>query len=164
MKNPIVKTFSIRAAKSLIAASCIASATIGPAHAGVKVGILECKLGVGIGVVIAENQKVDCTFKPNSGEVEYYGGQITKVGLELGITGGTVVVWGVIAATNEYTPGSLAGAYGGATAEASAILGVGANALWGGSDQSLALQPVSVQGQVGVDIGLGLTGMTLVQR
>jgi Protein of unknown function (DUF992) len=133
------------------------------AYAGVKVGLLECKLGVGVGVIIAENQKVECTFTPNSGPVEHYGGQITKVGLEIGITGGTIVTWGVIAATNDYTPGSLAGAYGGATAEATAILGVGANALWGGSDQSLALQPISVQGQVGVDIGIGLSGMTLVQ-
>jgi Protein of unknown function (DUF992) len=147
-----------------VGAICLAiGMSINQAQAGVKVGVLECTLGVGVGVVIVENQKVECTFTPNVGAVEHYGGQITKIGLELGITGGTVVVWGVIAATNDYAPGSLAGAYGGATAEATAILGVGANALWGGSDQSLALQPISVQGQVGVDIGIGLSGMTLVQ-
>jgi len=130
----------------------------------VRVGVLQCKLGVGVGLLVVENQTIDCTFTPSSGPQEYYGGQITKVGLQVGITAGTLVTWGVIAATNDYTPGSLAGAYGGATAEASAILGVGANALWGGSDQSLALQPISVQGQVGVDIGLGLSGLTLVQK
>jgi Protein of unknown function (DUF992) len=165
-RNPMSQHFKKVIQRSgTVAAFCLfALAGSNAASAGVKVGVLECTLGVGVGVVIAENQKVDCTFKPNSGPEEHYGGQITKIGLELGITGGTVVIWGVIAATNEYTPGSLAGVYGGATAEATAILGVGANALWGGSDQSLALQPISVQGQTGVDIGIGLSGMTLVQK
>lgn len=170
--STVNKTISIagracRAAQlaALTGIVCIATAAgTNPAAAGVKVGVLECTVGVGVGLIVVKEEKIDCTFRPNSGAEEHYGGNITSVGLELGITGGSVIIWGVIAATNDYTPGSLAGAYGGASADASVVLGVGANALFGGSDQSLALQPISVEGQAGVDIGVGVSGMTLVQK
>ena len=55
----------------------------------------------------------------------------------------------------------LVGDYGGVSAEASVALGVGANALVGGSDKSVVLQPVSVQGQTGLKVGGAVTGLTL---
>jgi hypothetical protein len=40
-------------------------------------------------------------------------------------------------------------------------VGVGANALVGGSRRSTVLQPISVVGQVGVNLALGVAGLTL---
>ena len=135
-----------------------------PATAGVKVGVLQCQVGVGVGLIIMEKEKLLCTFHSNTGGTEPYHGYIRKFGLEVGITGGSIIVWAVAAATNDYQPGSLAGKYGGVSADITAGLGVGANALVGGSNNSFALQPLSVQGQVGADIGLGISAMDLEAR
>jgi hypothetical protein len=45
----------------------------------------------------------------------------------------------------------LTGTYTGASAEMSIAAGPGANVLVGGSHQTLALKPVSVHGQIGLD-------------
>jgi hypothetical protein len=55
----------------------------------------------------------------------------------------------------------LAGSYGGPTAEISVAAGLGANVLVGGSRRTVALQPLSVQGQVGLDIGAGISALEL---
>ena len=46
-------------------------------------------------------------------------------------------------------PGCSTGTYAGATAEVSVAAGLGANVLVGGSNRTVALQPLSVQGQIG---------------
>jgi hypothetical protein len=58
-------------------------------------------------------------------------------------------------------PGALAGTYAGAGAEATAGVGLGANVLVGGSGKAFSLQPISVEGQVGVNIAAGVTRVTL---
>jgi hypothetical protein len=136
----------------------------GPAAAGVKVGDLQCQVGVGVGLIVMEKEKLLCTFHSNTGATEHYHGLIRKFGLEVGVTGGSIIVWAVAAATNDYNPGSRAGKYVGASGDVTAGLGVGANALVGGSNKSFALQPLSVQGQVGVDLGLGISAMDLDAR
>lgn len=128
---------------------------------GLKIGVLQCAVHEGVGLIVMEEERMTCTFTPASGSPEKYTGHIRKFGLDVGVTAGTVIVWGVIAADPAYKPGSLAGKYVGISAEASVGLGVGANALLGGSEKSIALQPVSVQGQVGLDIAIGITDMDL---
>ncbi|MBN8995570.1 MAG: DUF992 domain-containing protein [Rhizobiales bacterium] len=134
-----------------------------PASAdGAKIGVLECHVKEGVGLIIMEKERMTCKFTPVNGNVETYYGQINEYGLAVGVTAGTIIIWGVIAANTTYQPGTLAGKYVGISAEASVGLGVGANALIGGSNKAIALQPVSVQGQVGVDIAVGITDMDLV--
>ena len=58
-------------------------------------------------------------------------------------------------------PQALAGKYVGASGDASLGLGGGANVLVGGSHQTVSLQPVSVTGNVGVNLALGVAGLTL---
>jgi hypothetical protein len=70
------------------------------------------------------------------------------------------MVWGVFAGTSRYV-GMLNGTYVGATAQATVAAGVGANALIGGSNHSVALQPVSVQGQVGLNAAGGIGALEL---
>jgi hypothetical protein len=73
------------------------------------------------------------------------------------------MLWAVFAPTTAKLRGALAGSYVGATAEATVGAGVGANALVGGSNRTITLQPISVQGQTGLNLALGVGGLNLAQ-
>jgi hypothetical protein len=129
---------------------------------GTKVGALTCKTSASLGLIIGSHQKLRCSFTPdNGGPPEIYTGHINRLGLDLGLKAGGVMAWGVLAPTNGLHHGALAGKYIGASGSASLGVGVGANALIGGSHRSIALQPLSVEGQVGVNLALGVAGLTL---
>lgn len=129
---------------------------------GNKIGILTCTVYPSIGLVLVGFQKIDCRFvNDKTGGVELYTGTMANLGLDLGFTVAGVLVWGVFAPTNDLQPGSLAGAFGGASARAGAVVGVGANFLIGGSLNSVALQPFSVEGLAGVQATMGLQTMEL---
>jgi hypothetical protein len=103
-----------------------------------------------------------CQFAPDAGGApETYSGVINRVGLDLGVRGGGIMVWGVVAPTNGIPHGALAGKYAGAAADVSLGLGAGAKVLVGGSHRSITLQPLSVTGQVGVNLALGVAGLSL---
>ncbi len=127
----------------------------------VKAGVLTCSVSGGVGLIITSSKALNCTFVPDERGPEHYTGTIRKFGLDLGVTKGTVIVWAVLAPTQGIAPGALAGTYGGVSAEASVVVGGGANVLLGGSNRSVALQPLSVQGQVGLNIAAGVTSMVL---
>lgn len=126
-----------------------------------KVGVLTCKTSASLGLIIGSHQSVRCSFSPDGGPPENYVGHIGRLGLDLGVRGGGVMVWTVVAPTNGLHHGALAGNYGGVNADASLGLGAGAKVLIGGSHRSIALQPLSVSGQVGVNLALGVAGLTL---
>jgi len=140
-----------------------ALATTLPAQAQsdrVQVGQLSCSLSAGIGMVVGSQRNINCTFQPDNGPPEAYTGTMTIIGVDVGFTSGSQMVWGVLAGTTRYA-GMLTGTYVGATAQATAIAGVGANALVGGSNHSVALQPLSVQGQVGLNAAGGIGALEL---
>lgn len=126
------------------------------------VGMLTCKTSASLGLIVGSHQKLSCSFAPNSGGApEYYTGTINRLGLDLGIKGGGVMAWAVVAPTTGLSPRALAGKYVGASGDVSVGVGAGANVLIGGSQHSVALQPVSVTGNVGVNLALGVAGLTL---
>ncbi len=139
----------------------------GPTPAGAQtskaiVGTLTCKGGPSVGLVVGSTQKMACSFLPQGAKRGFnYAATMTKVGLDVGFKNETTVVWTVLGTTEVAKGGMLVGDYGGVSAEASVALGVGANALVGGSNKSVVLQPVSVQGQTGLNIAVGVTGLTL---
>jgi hypothetical protein len=126
----------------------------------VQAGTLECSLSSSIGLIVGSQRNVACNFKPDGGPPEAYTGVMTRVGLDVGVTGGGAIIWSVFTSTNRYA-GMLAGTYVGASAEASIAAGLGANVLVGGSNRSVALQPLSVQGQVGLNIAAGVSSLEL---
>ena len=127
----------------------------------VRTGVLNCDVSAGIGLIIGSQRQVNCLFTPSyPAPPEQYVGSITKVGLDLGVTGGGQLVWAVQMTTTRRR-GVLAGSYAGAAAEASAVIGLGANVLVGGNDRSVALQPLSVQGQVGINVAAGIAEISL---
>jgi hypothetical protein len=140
------------------------SAVVGASAAAqerAQVGELTCDISAGLGLVFGSQKTLNCTFMPATpGPIEYYAGTLTKVGVDIGATTGGVMVWLVYAPTERPT-GALSGSYGGATAEASVGGGVGANVLIGGSNRTVELQPVSLQGQTGLNVAAGVAGIDL---
>jgi len=128
---------------------------------GVKIGMLDCGIAGGVGWVLGSAKQVDCVFRSRTGGVERYAGTIRKLGVDLGVTTGSRLLWAVFAPTAGYHQGSLGGLYQGVTAEATLGAGVGANLLVGGTEGSINLQPVSVTGQLGLNVAATGTSLTL---
>lgn len=152
----------LSAATAIAVAAAVAFPVLASAQANrTKVGTLSCDISGGIGMIIGSKKDVTCMFAPaQRGPREVYVGSISKFGLDLGATTGGEMVWAVYAPTNRRF-GALAGHYGGATAEATVGAGLGANVLVGGSNRTVALQPVSVQGQAGLNVAAGVAGLDL---
>ncbi len=129
--------------------------------AGVKVGVLTCHVASGWGFVFGSSKDIRCTYSPNDGMPERYTGTINKFGVDVGYTQSGVIVWGVIAPTSSLKPGDLAGGYGGATASATVGVGAGANVLVGGFDKSVTLQPISIEGNTGLNVAAGIGAIDL---
>jgi hypothetical protein len=128
----------------------------------VRTGLLTCDVSAGIGLVITSQKELSCTFAPDRAGImrEDYDGTITKYGLDLGVVGGGIMVWSVFTGTVA-GPGFLAGDYVGASGEASLGAGLGANVLIGGSNRTVTLQPLSVSGQIGINIAVGVASLRL---
>ncbi|HLZ82716.1 MAG TPA: DUF992 domain-containing protein [Caulobacteraceae bacterium] len=129
--------------------------------AGVRVGTLTCHEAGGWGFIFGSSHHVRCTFSSNDKRVDLYEGSISKFGADVGYQQSAVIVWGVIAPTDHVGRGDLAGHYGGATANAAVGVGAGANALVGGFHKSVALQPVSIEGETGLNVAAGIAELTL---
>ena len=144
------------------AAITLASSAIATAQQGrVQVGVLECRGGSSLGFIVGSVTNLSCVLRADGREPDYYVAQIRKVGLDLGITEQSALAWAVFAPTNQIGHGDLSGGYGGVQGSATVGVGVGGNALIGGSANSFALQPLSLQGQVGVSISAGVAELTL---
>jgi hypothetical protein len=127
----------------------------------VRTGVLNCDVSAGIGLIIGSQRSVNCLFTPDQpGPQEGYFGTISKLGLDIGITGGGVMVWGVYTETTRGY-GFLAGEYVGASGEVTIAAGLGANVLVGGSNRTVALQPVSLTGQIGLNLAVGVANLSL---
>jgi hypothetical protein len=128
-----------------------------------KAGVLTCRTSASLGLIVGSHQKLSCRFAPDRGGLsENYVGHINRLGLDLGVRAGGVLAWAVFAPTNGVPHGALAGRYVGASGGISVGLGASANLLVGGSHRSFALQPLSVEGQAGLNLALGVAGLTLV--
>lgn len=147
---------------SLFAAVMLVSASAMPASAQyVQTGVLECRSGGTIGFIIGSVTELSCIYRPDFGPIQPYRATISRAGVDVGATAVTALAWAVLAPTRQLGLGDLAGNYGGVTAGATVVVGAGANVLYGGSNNSVALQPLSVEGSVGLNVFAGLAGMAL---
>ena len=130
-----------------------------------QAGTLSCRLAPSIGLIVGSRQRMDCRFSPShGGSPERYAGSVTRLGLDLGVSAGGVMTWAVFSRSSKIRPGVLAGNFVGASGDIAFGLGVGANVLVGGSTRSIMLQPVSVSGQIGINLALGVAGLRLRYR
>ena len=127
---------------------------------GVKLGTLSCHEKSGWGFIFGSSREVNCTFASGD-RTEHYEGSISKFGVDIGYQQSGVLIWEVLAPTDHMGPGSLDGHYGGLEAGAAVGVGVGANALIGGSGRSISLQPLSIEGTTGLNVAAGIGEMTL---
>ncbi len=128
----------------------------------VKVGLLDCAVKSGDGTLLSSAKDLSCTFtRGGNPQPDIYFGQIRRVGLDVGVSEGGVIRWLVFASSSEVGPGALAGDYVGVSAEATLGVGIGANALVGGGDASIVLQPVSLKSQVGLNLAAGIAELEL---
>ena len=149
------------AALSMVAAVPLAS-DAGAAEGGVKAGWLKCEVAGNVSFIFGSSRNITCFYEPDASKrADRYVGTIKKFGIDIGYQTAGVIIWGVIAPTNDVGPGALAGDYGGATADVAAGYGVGANALFGGSRNSIALQPLSVEGIEGLNLAGGIALLSL---
>jgi len=148
----------------MVCASVLSAAALSAspafAQSGVAAGVLTCDVASGWGFVFGSSKSLRCTYT-NGSNTERYTGSISKFGVDIGYTQSSVIVWTVLAPSTDVAKGALAGTYVGATAEATAGGGVGANVLVGGSDKTISLQPVSFSGGTGLNVAAGIAGITL---
>lgn len=144
-----------------VAAVSLVLATPALADPKLKAGTLTCSGGAGVGLILGSKKSYDCKYVSASGAYsERYSASITKIGLDVGVTDKSIMVWTVLSAT-EVRKRGLAGNYAGATADAAIGIGGGAKVLLGGSNNSIALQPVSVQGQTGLNLAIGVAELSI---
>lgn len=161
----MINTTKISTAAVLIATVAFGAATLPSRADSVELGLLECSVEGGTGFVFGSSKDLTCEYTPanDSAATEAYFGVINKYGIDIGVTGTTLIKWAVLAPTTdfEYQAGSLAGDYRGVSAEATAAAGAGVNLLVGGSNETFSLQPVSIQAQEGVNVAIGIAELQL---
>jgi hypothetical protein len=133
------------------------------AQSWTQVGSLMCKVNPNIGFILVGHQPMECTFAPTTTSLppQYYDGAINTVGLDVGVSAGSVLGWGVFSPTVGVADGALAGEYVGASGDLGIGVGAGANVLVGGSARTFALQPLSLQGSIALNVVLGLSSLKL---
>lgn len=148
---------------TILALALLLASASAPVAQATKAGLLTCYTSERIGLLIGSTQKLSCTFTPEYGpQPEHYLGTINRIGPDIGATAGGIMSWAVLAPTDGWLRGALAGEYVGASGNVAVVVGGGANVLVGGSNRSIALQPLSVEGQVGLNLALGISGLTLI--
>lgn len=143
------------------AAMLVASFATANAQSRLQVGVLTCEGGPNVGYVVGSRTDLQCTFESEGRRPEPYVATINRIGLDLGFTQQTGLAWAVYAPTNRIGRGDLAGHFGGVGANAAVGVGLGGNLLVGGSNNSFSLQPLSLQGQTGLNVTAGIADVDL---
>jgi Protein of unknown function (DUF992) len=156
-----MRRFTLLAGAAIATLTAIVGADAQQPSQRVQVGVLECRGGASVGFIVGSVTNLGCVLRAAGRPDDFYVATIRKVGLDLGITQESALAWGVFAPVAQLGPGDLSGNYAGAQGSATLGVGVGGNVLVGGSNNSIALQPLSVQGQVGVAIAAGLESLEL---
>jgi hypothetical protein len=151
----------LRASAFALALAALSAVSAFAQQSRVAVGLLECRTGKSVGFIVGSVRQYECLFTPTSGPLQRYIGRVTRIGVDLGFTEQAGLVWSVFAPTSVIGVGALQGGYVGISAGAAVGVGMGANALVGGLDNSFALQPLSVEGQRGLNVAAGVATFEL---
>jgi Protein of unknown function (DUF992) len=160
-ENIVSIKFAVHAAFALTLAGFAVSATT-PARAAVEAGVLTCKSSQNGAFIVISSRAFGCSFAPTAGgPMQHYTGTVQRFGAQIGLTNDVTLVWAVFAATPRVGQGSLAGSYGGVSAGAAVGVGANANGLYGGLNNSFTLQPLSAEGEIGLNVVATVTGLQL---
>jgi hypothetical protein len=158
----MISKYRLLASAAVAAAAISFAGVANAAPAGVKIGTLACHVSSGWGFIFGSSKDLHCNFAPaRPRDGEHYAGTITKFGVDIGYTGGGEIIWEVFAPSSDLRHGALQGNYAGATASATVGVGLGAHVLVGGLDRSIALQPLSIEGNNGLNVAAGIGSIDL---
>lgn len=158
----IVNSRAVRILAVIVALGTLGLATEASSQGRAKVGTLSCNLAPTVGFIVGSRQQLSCRYTPDGPwPPEIYVGHLSTAGLDIGVNGGGRMIWSVFAPTNGHYRGALAGTYVGASADVAVGVGLGANALVGGSRRSIALQPLSVEANTGFNLAAGVSRLRL---
>jgi hypothetical protein len=129
-----------------------------------RAGRLLCFSSPRVGLILGSTQSLRCEFHATTGHRYIYEGRIRRVGLDVGATSAGILSWAVLARNSRIGPGTLRGTYVGAGGSVAFGPGLGANVLIGGSRRSIALQPISIERKIGINLAAGVTSLTLGPR
>jgi hypothetical protein len=149
------------AVTGLAATGLAATAATAAAQSSVQAGVLKCHGAAATSYLVGSSHWLACVFASAAGPQYRYDGTVYRVGFDVGFTQESALQWAVFASTHQIGPGDLGGNYGGVTAGAAVGIGGNANALVGGSNNSFALQPLSFEGQTGLNVAVGVAGLKL---
>jgi hypothetical protein len=155
LSTPALSTLGIAVA------ALVASLASANALSPVRAGVLQCQGGQNVGFVVGSVTSLECVFRSEGRRPEPYMATVRRFGVDLGFTQQTQFSWAVSAPNSRVGRGELAGNYGGVGANASVGVGGGGNFLVGGPQNSYALQPLSVQGQTGLNVAAGVADIEL---
>lgn len=155
------RTRAALAAAGVLLSTSLLGAPQAGAAVNVKAGILSCNVSSGWGIIFGSSRSLHCIYSPTNGKPERYVGKINKFGVDIGYLSSAVIVWAVFAPAVNAAPGTLAGTYAGATGSATLGYGIGANVLVGGGNDSITLQPLSIEGNQGLNVAGGVAAMSL---
>ncbi|WP_127089141.1 DUF992 domain-containing protein [Aquabacter cavernae] len=129
----------------------------------VQVGVLRCAVAPYTGLVLGSVREMTCEFLQGTSNtvLATYKGTARRLGVDLGVGGAGVLGWTVFAPSTSKAAVDLSGHYAGVSADVAVGVGGGANVLLGGSNSTIALQPVSIQGSTGLNVAAGLADLTL---
>src|SRR5215472_3994803 len=158
----MIRKLRLLTGTTIAVAAVVFASAASAAQNGVKVGTLACHVSSGWGFVFGSSRDLHCDFHPSKAPAgERYAGSISKFGVDIGYTSGGELIWEVFAPTSDLHHGALQGDYAGATASATVGVGVGAHVLIGGLDKSIALQPLSIEGNTGLNVAAGIGAINL---
>lgn len=162
LKRRILAVAGVITGLSLLPNHAQAQVPTPPGVTGVNVGLLSCNLSPTIGLIVGSLQTMECRFAPAGPfPPEIYRGTFGTLGLDIGVTLAQGLAWQVYAPTAGPLNGALAGTYVGPSGEIGIGVGIGANILFGGSGRSYALQPVSLSGEVALNVSVGISTIEL---
>jgi Protein of unknown function (DUF992) len=161
MRRSIILTGILAGVVATTLIASVAGANAQQPMQRVQVGVLECRGGASVGFIVGSVTNLGCVLHAEGVPEDRYVATIRKVGIDLGITEESALAWAVYAPVARLGPGALSGDYAGAQGSATLGVGLGGNVLVGGSANSIALQPLSVQGQTGLNVAAGLESLEL---
>jgi hypothetical protein len=153
--------FAVAAAAASLLAACTSANGPPGEPPRVQAGTLSCSVAPGTAFIFGSTREINCFYTRADGRTERYVGEIQRWGVDVGYTNAATVIWAVVAGTRDPAPGALAGDYGGVSAAVTPGVGGAANVLVGGSNRSIALQPVSVEGNTGLNLAAGVGAIRL---
>ena len=161
MRNRLTENLTLIAILLAVAAWPAPARAFDAPAPGVKAGFLVCQESPGWGLVLGSSRDIACNYTPAPGVHEHYTGRINRVGADIGYISSGKLLWEVVAPTSDVRRGDLDGSYAGLTAGATVGIGANVNAMIGGFHESIVLQPISVEGNNGLDVAAGIMSMTL---